>query len=185
MELKRDFAISLQGKRTIYLHSKPLLDRIKFGIDLSSDLKYAKLKLNNTEQNNSTGTGSLYPEDFFSGEDNTEPDIHKVEFGLHVGPNISVTPWTHLIVSAYFHAIPSVSFLMQNDIFSYGIGCPLSAGISVSYKRIAVGLERYWSKIKYSQCGDTDPEEVSNSLFSTSKFKLKESTFRFYIALKM
>ena len=117
--------------------------------------------------------------------------MHKFEYGLHVGPSISVNPWKGLIVAAYFHALPTASGILENDSFSYGFGCALSAGASVSYKAISVGVEGVWSSIKYKQASFEDDEDDESSsgegsadLFGTKDFRLKQKGPRFYIALR-
>ena len=202
MEWETDFAISLQSGKTAYLHAKPLWGMVKFGIDYGfSDISYAKLKLKDkglTGSYGSTGTGGSNA-DGFDEIVSEEPNgsildvaginlgMHKFEYGLHVGPSISVNPWNHLIVSAYFHAMPTASGLVQNDTFSYGFGCATSAGVSIAYKSISIGVEGLWSKIKYTQASfddEGDSEDGDVSIFDTEKFKLKESSTRFYIALR-
>lgn len=57
----------------------------------------------------------------------------------------------------------------------------------ISYKGLSVGVEGLWSKIKYKQVSFDDEEDMEDdnvSMFDTEKFKLKESTTRFYIALR-
>lgn len=113
--------------------------------------------------------------------------MHKMEYSMYVGPSISVNPWNHLIISAYFHAMPTASCLIQNDTFSYGFGCAMSAGVSIAYKCISVGVEGLWSKIKYTQTSFDDDEYSEDSdvsIFDTEKFMLKENSTRFYIALR-
>lgn len=200
MEWETDFAISLQQGKTAYLHAKPLWGIIKFGIDFGfADISYAKVKLKDMEHEGSTGstgTGNSNTDGF----DDIVSDapngslmdmvginlgMHKFEYGLHVGPSISINPWNHIIISAYFHAMPTASGLIQNDTFSYGFGCATSAGISIAYKVISVGVEGRWSKIKYKQTSFDDEEDSDNvSIFDTEKFKIKESSTRFYIAFR-
>lgn len=204
MEWKTDYAISLQKGKTAYLHSKPIWGMVKFGIDYGyMDLSYAKLKLKSiggTNQSKSTGTRSTGSEGFddIVSEDPSgsitdmlgiDLGMHKFEYGWHVGPSISVNPWDHLIIAAYFHAMPTFSGILENDEFSYGFGCATSAGISVAYKSISVGVEGLWSKIKYKQSSFDDDDDDSDSeddkgLFKTKNFKLRQKGPRFYIAIK-
>ena len=203
MEWKTDYAVSLQKGKTAYLHSRPLWGIIKFGIDYGyMDLSYAKLKLKSIGGGNSSkaaGTRSASSDGF---DDIVSEDpsgsitdmlgvnlgMHKFEYGWHVGPSISVNPWDHLIIAAYFHAMPTFSGILENDEFSYGFGCAISAGISVAYKSISVGVEGLWSTIKYKQTSFDDDEDESSKgdagLFDTKNFKLKQKGPRFYIAIK-
>lgn len=203
MEWKTDYAISLQKGKTAYLHSRPLWGMVKFGIDYGyMDLSYAKLKLksiggaNSSKSAGTRSTGSEGFDDIVSEDPSgsitdmlgIDLGMHKFEYGWHVGPSVSVNPWDHLIIAAYFHAMPTFSGILENDEFSYGFGCATSAGISVAYKSIAVGVEGLWSKIKYKQTS-FDDEDDSNSnddtgLFNTKNFKLKQKGPRFYISIK-
>lgn len=78
--------------------------------------------------------------------------------------------------------------IVENDKFSYGFGCAMSAGVSVSYKLISVGVEGLWSTIKYKQPSfdedDDDGSEENGGIFNTKDFKLKQKGPRFYIALR-
>lgn len=203
MEWKTDYAISLQKGKTAYLHSRPLWGMVKFGIDYGyMDLSYAKLKLksiggaNSSKSAGTRSTGSEGFDDIVSEDPSgsitdmlgIDLGMHKFEYGWHVGPSVSVNPWDHLIIAAYFHAMPTFSGILENDEFSYGFGCATSAGISVAYKSIAIGVEGLWSKIKYKQTS-FDDEDDSNSnddtgLFNTKNFKLKQKGPRFYISIK-
>ena len=209
MTWKTEFAVSLQRGKTAYFHSKPLWGMVKFGIDYGfMDLSYAKLKLKTagtaTASSSTPATSpGPNPDDGFDEIVSDDPSgsllslagvdlgMHKFEYGLHVGPSISVNPWKGLIVAAYFHALPTASGILENDSFSYGFGCALSAGASVSYKAISVGVEGVWSSIKYKQASFEDDEDDESSsgegsadLFGTKDFRLKQKGPRFYIALR-
>ncbi len=202
---KTDFAISITKGRTAYLHSKPLWGRVKFGIDYGFlNMSYAKLKPTEAESSTSPFPSTPNPGGGFDEIVSDDPSgsiasltgvdlgMHKIDYSLHVGPSISVNPWKHLIIAAYFHAVPVASMLLIDDTFSYGFGCAFSAGVSVSYKAISVGVEGVWSTIKYTQSsfeeeeGDYNDEyaEDSSNLFDTEKFKLKQSGPRFYVAFR-
>lgn len=205
MAWKTEFAVFLQQGKTVYFHSKPLWGMVKIGLDYGFlDFNYAKLKLKTAELSQTTpsapNTGSN-PNGGFDDIESDEPSsdsllgidlgMHKLEYSLHIGPSISVNPWDHLIVAAYFHAMPTASGILENDKFSYGFGCAMSAGISVSYKTISLGVEGLWSSIKYKQASFDDDEEDGTyndedggNLFNTKDFKLKQKGPRFYIAFR-
>jgi len=206
MNWETKFAVSLQCGRTAYFHSKPLWGIVKIGLDYGfMDLSYAKLKLKTSESTGSTpSTPETYPgSNHNGGFDDIESDdpngsigsllgvdlgMHKFEYGLHVGPSISVNPWNHIIVAAYFHAMPTASGILENDKFSYGFGCAMSTGVSVAYKAISVGVEGVWSTIKYKQASFDEEEDNEGdnpvNLFNTKDFKLKQKGLRFYVALR-
>lgn len=209
MKWKTNGSFFIQKGRTSYLHSKPIAGMIKFGIDYGFlDFTYSKLELKEVAYSNESGTrASDGFDDIVSGDPNGDIGIseltgidlgmHKIDYGLHVGPSISVNPWNKLIATAYFHVMPTASSVIQNDNFSYGFGCMMAAGVSVAYKVISLGVEGVWGKVKYTQTdfgGDEDEEEgydsdnsedKSASLFNTEKFTLKQSGIRAYIAFRL
>lgn len=202
-----EFSFFIQRGRTIYFHSKPLWGMVKIGLDYGfMDLSYTKLKLKTggplTSATSTQETTSMAdPDDGFAPIVSDEPSgslgsfldidlgMHKIDYGLHVGPSVSVNPWNHLIVTAYFHVMPTASVIVENDAFSFAGGCAMSAGVSVSYKALSVGVEGVWSNLKYKQASfDDDDEdgdsEESENLFQTKSFKLKQKGPRFYIAFR-
>ena len=208
MTWKTNGSFFVQQGRTAYLHAKPIAGLIKIGIDYGFfDFTYTKLKLNNVGTSDQTGTrASDGFDDIVSGDPDGDIGIseltgidlgmHKIDYGLHVGPSVSVNPWNKLIATAYFHVMPTASCVIQNDNFSYGFGCMMAAGVSVAYKAISLGVEGVWGKVKYTQTdfsGDEDEdndydssdEEDNASYFNTEKFTLKQSGIRAYIAFRL
>lgn len=205
MDWKTEFSIFIQRGKTVYLHKKPIAGMIKFGIDWGLyDLTYSKLKLKNTEIPSSTTQPSEGFDDIVSENPSMSGmlssmgmgvnlGMHKIDYSLHVGPSISVNPWNKLIGTAYFHVRPTASGIIQNDVFSYGFGCNMAAGVSVAYKLLSLGIEGVWGSIKYTQNSfkdnsdedddSTDDDKVS--IFDTKKFKLKQSGIRFYLAFRL
>lgn len=208
MTWKTNGSFFVQQGRTAYLHAKPIAGLIKIGIDYGFfDFTYTKLKLNEMAAEKQTGTrASDGFDDIVSGDPDGDIGIseltgidlgmHKIDYGLHVGPSVSVNPWNKLIATAYFHVMPTASCVIQNDNFSYGFGCMMAAGVSVAYKAISLGVEGVWGKVKYTQTdfsGDEDEdndydssdEEDNASYFNTEKFTLKQSGIRAYIAFRL
>lgn len=206
MAWNTDFSIFIQRGKTVYLHSKPIADMIKIGIDYGfMDISYAKLKLKtpdisvtSSSTNSGDGTSNGFDEivsdaptgSVFSAL-GVDLGMHKFEYGLHVGPSVSVNPWNALIVAAYFHIMPTASGIVENDRFSYGFGCAMSAGLSVSYKALSVGVEGLWSSVKYRQTSfnegagdDSESEEGLNGIFAQKDFKLKQKGPRFYVSFR-
>lgn len=203
MAWKTDFSFFIQRGKTVYLHSKPIANMVKIGLDYGFiDLSYAKLKLKTSDfddasSSTNTGTGNANgfddivsddPNGYFS-DFGIDLGMHKFDYALHIGPSVSVNPWNSLIVSAYFHVRPTASGIVENDCFSYGFGCATAAGLSVSYKSLSVGIEGLWSTIKYTQTSFDDEEEIDieeglDNLFSQKEFKLKQKGPRFYVSFK-
>lgn len=204
MSWDTELSVFLQRGRTVYFHSKPIAGMVKIGLDYGlMDLSYAKLKLKTTGTTGSSstsGSGTGASGDGFDDIVSADPSgsmadllgidlgMHKFEYGVHVGPSVSINPWNHLVVAAYFHLMPTASGILENDQFSYGFGCAMSAGISVAYKAISVGVEGLWSTIKYKQASfDDDDEDEGDgdlNLFTTKDFKLKQKGPRFYLAIR-
>ncbi len=199
MTWKNQFSVFVQQGRTVYFHPKPLFGMLKFGLDYGfCDLSYSKLKLKSievTEPSAPEPGADTKPGGGFDDIVSDEPSgsigsllgidlgMHKFEYSLHVGPSISLNPWNHIIVAAYFHAMPTASGILENDKFSYGFGCAMAAGGSVAYKAISVGVEGLWSTIKYHQTSFGDGDGGDN-VFNTKIFKLKQSAPRFYVAIR-
>lgn len=189
------FAAFIQMGKTVYFHPKPIAGMIKIGLDYSFlNLGYAKLKLKSSGSetinsgsssgNDDDGFGDIVADDPSNGSllDGINLGMHKFEYGLHVGPSISINPWNHIIIAAYFHAMPMFSGIVENKKFSYGFGCAMTAGASVSYKLISVGVEGIWDSIKYHQ---TSFEENDNdNPIKSKKFKLKQAGPRVYVAFR-
>lgn len=204
MSWDTELSVFLQRGRTVYFHSKPIAGMVKIGLDYGlMDLSYAKLKLKTTGTTGSSstsGSGTGASGDGFDDIVSADPSgsmadllgidlgMHKFEYGVHVGPSVSINPWNHLVVAAYFHLMPTASGILENDQFSYGFGCAMSAGVSVAYKAISVGVEGLWSTIKYKQASfDDDDEDEGDgdlNLFTTKDFKLKQKGPRFYLAIR-
>lgn len=205
MDWKTDFSVFVQRGKTSYLHSKPIDGMVKFGIDWGFiDLAYSKLKLKDmTVSGETCAMRATRASDGFGEIVSGDPDgnvasalgiklgMHKIDYAWHVGPSVSVNPWNKLIATAYFHVMPTASGIVQNSCFAYGFGCATSAGVAVAYKAISVGCEGVWSTIKYKQTsfdGNDDEDyddDGDKSMFDTEKFKLKQSTLRFYIAFRL
>lgn len=206
MTWKTDYAFFLQNGRTVYFHSKPVGGRVKFGLDYGfMNMGYAKLKLKSidvaSESPSESGSGSVNNPNGFDEIVSDDPSssflslmgidlgMQKIDYSIHLGPSVNVNPWKHLIVSAYFHVMPTASGILENESFSYGFSCGMSAGLSVSYKLISFGVEGLWSTTKYKQASfdeeDMDEDyEGEFNLFNTKNFKLKQKGPRFYIAFR-
>ncbi len=203
MAWKTDYSLSFQWGKTFYFHRKPIGGMVKFGLDCGwMRLNYTKLRLN--EFNNSSISSPSNADGFDEFEHETsnylkmiglDLGMHKLEYEMYVGPSININPWKHLIISVYGHVGVCGGAIMENDNISLGYGFPISAGVSVSYKAISLGVEGLWSTIKYSQMSfdeESDESEMSDSeeefdllsMFNTEEFKLKEKGVRIYITFK-
>ena len=119
-ELKSDFGAAIVWGKTYYLHKKPLAGMIKFGIDWSwMDLNYAQYKLETYDYD----TDELYSE-----------KAHQLEYGMQIGPSVTINPVHHLKVSAYFRVTPSYSMMYLNDEFYHHYATFCNTGFAVACK---------------------------------------------------
>ena len=138
-ELKSDFGAAIVWGKTYYLHKKPLAGMIKFGIDWSwMDLNYAQYKLETYDYD----TDELYSE-----------KAHQLEYGMQIGPSVTINPVHHLKVSAYFRVTPSYSMMYLNDEFYHHYATFCNTGFAVAWKVLSVGCEWRWGKASYDGLG--------------------------------
>lgn len=187
LEWKSDFGFSLGMGRTYYLHKKPLFNMLKFGLDVTwLDLSYAKYSL---------PKGWEEPEESGEYADDEDLDLgtHQVEFGLHLGPSITLNPVDHLKLNGYFHFIPSGSMIVLNDEANISYVSNFAVGAAVSYKVISLGIESRWGKAKYSSfsvdedaAGYEDMEEDLNmdDVLVKGKNRMKTKSLRFFLTFR-
>ena len=193
-EWKSDFGVSLTFGKTYYLHKKPLLNMIKFGIDATwFELSYAKY----SEPDVFAEGGSYTPpyNDYSSGyEDYYEEDfdlgIHQIDASMHVGPSVTVNPVGDLKVAAYFHYVPTYSMVVIDDSFGHGYVSNFAFGASVAYKAISVGIEHRWAKkatyngLSFDEEGmDYDAPDFED-VIESDKWKMKSKSFRVFLSFR-
>ncbi|WP_417192431.1 hypothetical protein [Alistipes putredinis] len=104
-KLKNDFGVSISWGKTYYLHKKPLLGMLKFGLDWSwVDLNYSKYTISEPEEPGSGSAGDIMDETIDIGN-------HQLEYGMQVGPSITINPVHELKISLYFRLTPSYSMM--------------------------------------------------------------------------
>ena len=181
-EIKSDFGVSLSNGKTYYLHKKPIVGMIKFGLDWTwLDVNYAKSVLETKDGD----AGEIY-----------SADMHQAEIGMQFGPSVTVNPIHHLKVSGYFRFAPSYSALYVDDTFYHNYVSMWNAGCAVSWKVISVGVEWRWGTAKYDgltfedafnedSYGDEDVtvDDVMDKM-SAGKCKFKTNSVRFYIGFR-
>ena len=97
-KLNSDFAFSIGRGKTYYLHKKPLLGMIKFGLDWTFfDIAVAQYE----EED------GLYTRD--------DSDIYKGEISMQFGPSITVNPIDFLKVNLYFRYDPTYSMMFNTN----------------------------------------------------------------------
>lgn len=192
---KNDFGVALAMGKTFYLHKKPILGMIKFGIDWSYfDLNFAKYTDNWGFFNGDAeyyGGGNYYYDDYTYG---IEPeDIYQAEIGTAIGVSVTVNPYDHIKAAGYFRVVPSYSMLYAAEDFSGSYGTFFLAGGSVAYKAISLGIEARWGKAKYdSMLNLDDLDDIDESMSDDDIFegnydgssKWKTGSVRFYISFR-
>lgn len=193
-EWKSDFGVSLTFGKTYYLHKKPLLNMIKFGIDATwFELSYAKYSepdvfaeggsYTRAYNDYSSGYEDYYEEDFDLG-------IHQIDASMHVGPSVTVNPVGDLKVAAYFHYVPTYSMVVIDDSFGHGYVSNFAFGASVAYKAISVGIEHRWAKkatyngLSFDEEGmDYDAPDFED-VIESDKWKMKSKSFRVFLSFR-
>lgn len=164
--------LAITNGRTYYLHKKPILGMIKFGIDWSFyDVNFA-----------------MYENEYNDGYEVEKENMYQAEVGMQIGPSLTVNPIDHLKVNGYFRVTPSYSMTYSGDEFSGSYGTFFSAGGAISYKVISIGIERRWGKTKYKSLLDLGDimgeEETLSDGASTPKSNWKTGSTRFYISFR-
>lgn len=191
-----DYAFAMSMGRTYYLHRKPILNMIKFGIDWTYlDINYANYgKINNNDLGDYENPS--YPDyPYYPDEEEVDVNIgrHQFEYAMQVGPSITVNPIDHLKVNAYFRYAPTFSGIMIDDEFSCNYASFFVTGAAISYKVISLGIESRWGKAKYNNFSmddfSEDDMDVENpewdDMISKSKRKFKTNSVRFYISFRI
>lgn len=200
---KNDFGVALAMGKTFYLHKKPILGMIKFGIDWSYfDLNFAKYTDNwgffNGDAEYYGGGGNYYYDYGYGYTDDSyygiEPeDIYQAEIGTAIGVSVTVNPYDHIKAAGYFRVVPSYSMLYAAEDFSGSYGTFFLAGGSVAYKAISLGIEARWGKAKYdSMLNLDDLDDIDESMSDDDIFegnydgssKWKTGSVRFYISFR-
>ncbi len=195
---KNDYGVALMMGKTFYLHKKPLLNMIKFGIDWSYfDINFAKYTDNfgyfDSSLREDGDNGHYYNPDMQGGYDSyyLDPlDMYQAEIGMSVGASVTINPIDHLKANGYFRVTPSFSALYVDEDISTSYGTFFSAGGAVSYKVISIGIEGRWGNTKYDSLvnfsdidGDYD-DDIDLEGNQDGKSKWKTGSVRFYLSFR-
>lgn len=174
-KLKNDFGVSISWGKTYYLHKKPLLGMLKFGLDWSwVDLNYSKYTISEIDDPYSDPVGGIVDETIDIGN-------HQLEYGMQIGPSVTINPVHELKISLYFRLTPSYSMMYLDESFNSNFALFYSFGGSVAWKVISIGVEGRWGQAKYKgfSLEDADLEGISST-----KTKLKTNSVRFYVGFR-
>lgn len=152
-KLNSDFAFSIGRGKTYYLHKKPLLGIIKFGLDWTFfDIAVAQYE----EED------GLYTRD--------DSDIYKGEISMQFGPSITVNPIDFLKVNLYFRYDPTYSMMFNTNgnEFKGNYGSYFNTGLAASYKVISLGYEYRWGSTSYKIDDENQTWKTSGNYFYIS-----------------
>lgn len=152
-KLNSDFAFSIGRGKTYYLHKKPLLGMIKFGLDWTFfDIAVAQYE----EED------GLYTRD--------DSDIYKGEISMQFGPSITVNPIDFLKVNLYFRYDPTYSMMFNTNgnEFKGNYGSYFNTGLAASYKVISLGYEYRWGSTSYKIDDENQTWKTSGNYFYIS-----------------
>ena len=194
VKYKSSAGMNLTWGKTYYLHKKPILNMIKIGLDWSwMDFTYVKYsEVEETYEGEYANPDDYWDVDF-SGEEELDLGCHQLEYGMQLGPSITVNPIHHLKVSTYFHFQPSGSVILLDDEVYYGFVPFFNFGAAVAWKAISIGVEGRWGATKYSGASVDDEEDSSyweegdadfSDLVDTFSQRMCTKSFRAYISLR-
>lgn len=212
-EFKSDWGVSLQLGRSYALHKAPIANMLQFNFDFS----YIDLNVNHFKQE---GDGNLYDSRSILNYDGKEYyytpwnlEKYDLNYGMSVGPSISIAPFTstnvsalhHIKLNAFFHVGYHVSLLyMTNDeeadmnqgddptdpiaVERYekmkdNLKLDLGHGLITSF-----GFSVTWKFIGLGyerRSGSLEYKSLSTNDFGSEKYKFKSSTNRIFIQFRM
>lgn len=208
IKYKSNMGVSMTWGKTWYLHKKPLFGMMKIGLDWSwMDFNYVKYSSVEEKSVYNDGFGGSngwedswgYDEPFGDSWDMEEEDFdlefgcHQLEYGMQIGPSITVNPIHHLKVSTYFRFQPSMSLMLLDDEVYYGFVPFFNFGAAVSWKAISLGVEGRWGGTKYSGVSvdeGTDDYDYMEDEIDASDFvdtftqRMRTKSFRVYLSFR-
>lgn len=200
VKYKSNLGVNMTWGKTWYLHKKPILNMIKIGLDWSwmdfNYVKYASLEEKYAFEEG--GYDDSY-DDIYADEEDFDLDFgcHQLEYGMQIGPSITVNPIHHLKVSTYFRFQPSASIMLLDEEVYYGFVPFFNFGAAVSWKAISVGVEGRWGGTKYhgvsveEEDGSDyvedwmeDEELAVSDVVSTFRERMRTKSFRVYLSFR-
>jgi len=157
-DFKSNYGAAFDVGCTYYLHKRAIGNFLRFGIDATwIDLNYSNY---NFHHKSYWGTEKF--------------QYHQIEYSMHIGVSLHAMPVRKLLVTGYFHYVPTFSSLYIDNSLYGNYATYFCAGGCISYGVIGIGIES-----KYGNC---TYKELKG--FSTS-FKKSYNGFRTYITFRM
>lgn len=212
-EFKSDWGVSLQLGRSYALHKAPIANMLQFNFDFS----YIDLNVNHFKQE---GDGNLYDSRSILNYDGKEYyytpwnlEKYDLNYGMSVGPSISIAPFTstnvsalhHIKLNAFFHVGYHVSllYMLNDEEADINQGDDSTDPIAVErYEKMkdnlkldlghglitSFGFSVTWKFIGLGyehRSGSLEYKSLSKNDFSNEKYKFKSSTNRVFIQFRM
>lgn len=200
-EEESEWAAYLVWGKTFYLHKKPIANMLKIGLDFTwTDINFAKYEIDQLVEETTDYMGMT-----FTGYTHQEANMYRMDYGMHLGPSVTVNPVSALCVNAYFRYAPTFAMSMTKNNGSwdmgYGYASLFVTGAAVSYKAISIGCEYRFGSTKMNVLSiDPDDMQLDNiedvsgiggigdvlgEIFSsTEKTKYKLKDLRLYISFR-
>lgn len=183
--MNSSMAFVMQSGRTYYLHKKPIAGMIKFGIDVNyMDMSFAKYPDPPAEPTTSAGDSEDEPL--------IDLGIMQMEYGIGIGPSVTVNPVDHLKAGVFFHVTPSYSMMLQNSSFYHHYATFFNVGLNVTYRVISIGAEYRWcGKVNYNGLSMSHIEDMADDdegnfqdPFESVGALMRTSTWRFFVGFR-
>lgn len=197
-EEESEMAFFLTWGKTFYLHKKPLANMLKIGLDFTwTDITYAKYEIGSSIEESDDFMGMISPDSYVE-----KSDMHRMDYGMHLGPSVTINPVSALCVNAYFRYAPTFAMSLSHSgdgwDMGYGYASLFVTGAAVSYKAISLGIEYRFGSTKMNllsmdpdDWGYDDMEDIGGvgdvigEVFSSAektKYKLKD--LRLYLSFR-
>ena len=193
VKYKSNIGVNLTWGKTYYLHKKPLFGMVKIGLDWSwMDFNYVKYSRVEESYVDDGGYDPFY-DSYMDGEEDLDLDFgcHQLEYGMQIGPSITVNHIDHLKISTYFRFQPSGSVMLLDDEVYYGFVPFFNFGAAVAWKAISIGVEGRWGGTKYHGVSvDDEGDYTEESYDSADDFvetftqRMRTKSFRAYVSFR-
>lgn len=207
IKYKSNMGVNLTWGKTYYLHKKPFWGMVKIGLDWSwvefNYVKYSSVEDKYAYEGDFSGGdigydygyGDEFNDGYGDGTEDLDLDFgcHQLEYGMQIGPSVTVNPIHHLKVSTYFRFQPSASIMLLDDEVYYGFVPFFNFGAAVAWKAISLGVEGRWGGTKYhgvsvndeSDGYDYENEDMDASDFvDTFRQRMRTKSFRVYLSFR-
>ena len=175
------FGFNASGCWGMFIHKKPIFNRVKFAIDLGFSADFGSLEEEKLEK------ALPYPSDRYSDDLYQEKiKFMQANLGLRVGPSIVYKlPKKDTFINVYSHFIPSVSALIDDNEFSFSYTPYYGAGIKVMFEEYGVGAEYIQGKGKFNNLEAKALKDNYGINIPSNKYIMGTRIIRVYIAMML